>query len=561
MPDDSWDALVVGAGLGGLTTAAYLTVNGMRTLVLEHNMVAGGCSQVFRRRGVWEFDVGVHYVGQCEPGGAVTTVLHGLGLDTRVEWLELDPDGYATLTFPDLTFRVPRGWDNYLTRLIETFPEQERQLRRCIGILRWMARDAVKGVPLGLDLMLAPLRTPAAVVGSSITVTQLFDLCRLSPRARAVIIGECGDYACPPSKTSALFHAGFLNHYLEAGGFYPKGGGQVLAAHLIDVIQTHGGAVHTKTDVERILIERGRVAGVRLISGQALRAPVVVSNADIKRTYLELVRREHLKPRTVSKVERLRMALPLFSVYLGLDISLADRLPNTTLWAYPTYDIEGFYASTYHGEVPDRLPVFLTSASVKDPGNSHAAPPGHSTLEVMAIVPPDRQFWHIDEQPTGLARSGGQRYLTVKQRLTDAIVDRAAELIPGLREHIVFCEASTPITQERFTMSTGGASYGLELAMDQSGHRRPAPHTEIPGLFLAGASTFYNHGVGGVITGGLGTAAAILGRDLAQEVRAGRVFADPAKLTEFGPDWDPWLRSKPRAGHREPGRVRRTTFV
>ena len=89
----------------------------------------------------------------------------------------------------------------------------------------------------------------------------------------------------------------------------------------------------------------------------------------------------------------------------------------------------------------------------------------------------------------------------------------------------------------------------------------PAPHTEIPGLFLAGASTFYNHGVGGVITGGLGTASAILGRDLAQEVRAGRVFADPTKLTEFGPDWDPWLHSKPRAGQRDPGRVRRTTSV
>src|SRR5438309_130329 len=132
------DALVIGAGLGGLSCAAYLAVNGVRPLVLEQNQVAGGCSQVFRRTtraGKWEFDV-----------------------------------------------------------------------------------------------------------------------CRLSPRARAVIVGESGDYACPPSRTAAAFHAGFLDHYLQAGAYYPAGGGQVLAAHLIDVIQAHGGAVHTRTRVDRILV-------------------------------------------------------------------------------------------------------------------------------------------------------------------------------------------------------------------------------------------------------------------------------------------------------------------
>ncbi|NUT92866.1 MAG: NAD(P)-binding protein, partial [Saccharothrix sp.] len=119
---ESWDAVVVGSGLGGLTTAAYLATNGVRPLVLEQGRVAGGCSQVFRRQRRFEFDVGVHYVGACQEDGLLTGILRGVGLADRVEFLEMDPDGFTTLVFPDFTFRVPRGWDRYLERLVETFP-------------------------------------------------------------------------------------------------------------------------------------------------------------------------------------------------------------------------------------------------------------------------------------------------------------------------------------------------------------------------------------------------------------------------------------------------------
>ena len=67
MSDEKWDAIVIGSGLGGLTTAAYLTTNGTRTLVLEQYDTAGGTSHVFRRENKWEFDVGVHYLGDCGP--------------------------------------------------------------------------------------------------------------------------------------------------------------------------------------------------------------------------------------------------------------------------------------------------------------------------------------------------------------------------------------------------------------------------------------------------------------------------------------------------------------
>ncbi|HET7357700.1 MAG TPA: NAD(P)/FAD-dependent oxidoreductase [Nocardioidaceae bacterium] len=545
---DGYDAVVIGAGLGGLSTAALLATNGRRTLVVEQNQVVGGCSQVFRRQGnKYEFDVGVHYIGDCAPGGTVDRLMRGLGLEGRVEFAELDPDGFSTITLPTVTFRVPRGWRAYEDRLADTFPDQEPGIRRCVGTLRVVAEEIRADRPVNL-------RHAAARAGSLRSMlwwgmrplARLFDACRLSQEVRTVIAAESGDYGLPPSKAPAALHAGFLDHYLKAGAYYPKGGGQVLAARLTEVIRAHGGRVRTKARVRRVLLEGGRAVGVRLADGEEIRSPVVVSNADIKRTYLELVGSEHLPTRLRRKAERFRMALPLFSLYLAVDFDVRDRLPNSTCWIYPHADIEAIYGDAYAGRVPAQVPVFMTSGTLKDPDGDHTAPPGHSTLELMTIAPADHEAWGVGRGPVAGERySRSPSYLAVKDKLAEAVLDTACAVIPDLREHIVYRDASSPITQERFTLSTAGACYGLEMTLDQLGPFRPDVTTPIPGLFLAGASTKHQHGIVATLNGGAGTAGAILGRDVLAELRAGSVYGDPSRLPVDAPDWDPLVVARP----------------
>jgi phytoene dehydrogenase-like protein len=172
---ERWDAVVVGAGPGGLTCAAYLAANGKKVLVLEANQVVGGSTQVFRRAGnKFEFDVGTHYVGECGPGGRMQTALTGLSLTERIKWLRQRPEGHCQIMIPGTTFQTPTGWDTYLDRLVAAFPEEEPGLRRCVTIMRTVASGerALPRLAAVLRWGVRPITTLMAACGSAPTPRQ-----------------------------------------------------------------------------------------------------------------------------------------------------------------------------------------------------------------------------------------------------------------------------------------------------------------------------------------------------------------------------------------------------
>lgn len=544
--ESQWDAIVIGSGLGGLTAAACLSALGRRVLVLEQHYVAGGNAHVFRRQKKFEFDVGVHYVGDCGPGGLIPSILRSLGAGGRVEFVEMDEDGFDTLRFPGLEFRVPKGWDNYRDRLIATFPDDETGIHRYIEVLRGVSEESARvRLPVAPeDLPRLMKEAPNFLRWVMRPLAELFDECNLGTKIRGVLAGESGDCASPPSIMPISLQAGLMAGYLK-GAFYPRGGGQVIPATLVEVIEANGGKLLTRICVDRILLEEGHVSGVRLDTGEELRAPVVVSNADVKRTMLDMVGREHLKPETVARIEGFRMAPPLFVVYLGLDIDLRERMPRTNYWIFSSFDPEAPYEGIDEGHVPDDLSVFISVGSVKDPESEHIAPKGYSSVELMSIVPADYRLWSVEEGPVaGEKYHRNASYRSFKDGIAERLIDVAASVIPDIREHIVWREVATPITHERYTHSTGGTSYGIELAVDQFGPNRVSPATEIPGLYLAGASTVFGHGIAGVMRGGVGTASAVAGSELLRDVAAGNPIGKPAELPVRPEAWDAWDASR-----------------
>ncbi len=551
-----WDAIVVGSGPGGLTCAAYLSAMGRRVLVLEQHDLAGGNCQVFRRHlggHDYEFDVGLHYLGDSGPTGSIPTVLRGLGLADRITFRDLDPDGFDTLVFPDFTIRVPAGWDAYRDRVVAQFPDEEEGLDRYFAVLRVLPGEAnalmaggEADAPTLLEWGLRPL-------------ADLFAHCGLSQEAIAVLDHWSGLYGSGPQESTAVMHAIIAHHYMR-GACYPEGGGQVIPARLVEVIESLGGEVRTLARVDEILVDDGTVAGVRLKSGETLHAPVVVSNADYKRTMLSLVDRSALAPETVERAEAAVMSLPLVVAYVIVDIDLTERVPNTNYFVFPTYDLEAEYARLEAGE-PGNVPFsYVSMASVKDPDHSALCPPGYSNFQIMTLGPRGHEAWGVDTGPAdGRRYRRDATYRERKEQITSQLIEQAEQVLGPFRDHIVHLETATPLTQERYTLSTDGTSYGLRFSPDQTGPMRPGHRTEIEGLFLVGASTTTGHGIAGTMIGGVMCAGAVTGRSLMHELSNGAVLVDPDVLPDTPQDWDPVAVSRGLAlrSRRDEGRIAR----
>lgn len=515
-----WDAIVVGAGIGGLVCAGYLATSGMRVLVVEQHDVAGGNAHVFRRRRAYQFDVGTHYLGDCGADGILPAILAGLGVADRVDFHPMDQNGFDRIVTPSVRLDVPTGWSRYGERLIAAMPDSAAALRTFLGICEPIALAIRHRLVVPQD-HLSGLPTEA-LHWSRRTLRQLFDHCGLSARAQAVLSAQLGNYGSFPPETPVATHVTMLDGYLR-GAYYPAGGGQMIVAALVEAIEAHGGVLWTRARTERITVEDGRVTGVALADGRTPCAPVVVSNADYRRTVLGLCPGAFPEP-VVRRTDDASMTTGLATVFVALDGE--DHRPNANMWWWATEDLADAAAQVEAGSVPF---VFLSFSSVKDPYRGSSCPPGQTNLQVMTLCP----AW---DPGTGRYRRE-PAYLAAKERLTAGLLAAAEQAIGPFRHRILHLETATPLTQERYTLSTGGTPYGLGR-WGRVG-QRPDIRTAVDGLYLAGQNTRYGSGIGAVAVSGIACASAILDRPLLPEAHRGTVFATPALLPKRDALFDP----------------------
>lgn len=514
------DVAVIGAGLGGLMTAARLAKRGRKVAVLDSHYVAGGCATMFTR-GTGEqrvnFDVGLHYVGDCGPGGRIPELLQEVGV--HVDWRPLDPDGFDELVFPDLRFRIPADRGLYRDRLVAAFPREKAGIDRYVRLLREVEVLARPGAPRGWRLAWeAATRARVAAANKAMTLGAFLDSCTQDRHLRAVIAGQNGDYGLPPSRVSLMLHAGLVNHYFK-GAYYPRGGGQVIADQLCAVIEAAGGTIHLRHPVTGIVVEDDRAVGVRYRGphGMAdapdpvLHAPLVVSNADLRRTVLELMPSTAVSPALRAKAEGWEMGGAIFLTCLAVRADLS-ALGATNYWQFDDYDFDTMYSETRHAEprhaegknsIPPVRGCYITSATQKDKGTPGHAPEGIETVEVMALVPGAPEAWGVPESEVGRPRyRSGAVYQAHKARIEADLVARLERLFPGSTREIVHRESATPVTHSRYTSATAGSGYGLAATPDQFLEHRPGPRGPVAGLYFAGGNLRSGHGISGALASG-----------------------------------------------------------
>jgi all-trans-retinol 13,14-reductase len=510
------DAIVIGSGMGGLAAAALLSrLHGRKVLVLERHHRAGGFTHTFRRKGGFEWDVGVHYVGEMGRPGMMRDAMQVV-TGGALRWSRM-PETYDRLVFPGFEFGVRAGKERFREDLRAAFPAERRAVDRFFRDVdraaSWTSVLAMRSVaPAPVTAVAAALLSRRGALARRTTRSWLDENVR-DERLRAVLGARWGDYGLPPSRSAFMAHAVITSHYLE-GGFYPSGTARGIAEGATRVIEAAGGAVRVRAEVERILVERGRAVGVRLTGGETLRAPVVVSDAGARATYLRLLGEDVPVPFR-DELRAIPRSMAHVSLYLGLSRSAAELgVRGENLWIHDELDQDRMWnrgGELLEGSAPQ---VYVSFPSMKDPeARTH-------TAEIIAGVDASLfQRW----SGTEWMRRGGD-YQALKDRIAEGLLRTVERRLPGLSRLVVHRELSTPLSTEHFTGHPGGEIYGLPATPERFSRPWLGARTPVKGLFLAGADALML-GIGGTLLSGLMCAAAVAGPST-----FGRVTAEARRL-------------------------------
>ena len=479
-----FDAVVIGAGMGGLAAAARLARQEHRVLLLERHTVPGGYGSSFVR-GRFEFEVALHQISPPTAGGRPRPfyrVLEGLGMLDRLEFHPL-PLFYRSC-FPDLDLRVPAGVEGFLDALCGAFPHEADGIRAFVALMLRVGRElelageAVQPAdgsgPSLARAALLPVRARALLRYAGVSVDQVMDRYVQDPAARAVITQTWGYYGNPPSTLSFLYFAAGTGIFVETGPAYVRGRSQGLSSGLVAVIEEAGGQVRTGCGVRHILQQAGRISGVITDHDEHIRAPVVVSNASPLTTCRELMEPDMVPTSFWRRLRSVTVGPSSLNVYLGLDRPAAELgLVDNDQWINDGYDPDRVFRGMHSLDDPSLFMVTCHSHELPE-----LAPPGCAavTLTTLYYAEP----W---------LRLEPERYVDTKQRIAASMLERMEARFPGLRGSIEEIEVSTPITNLRYTGHPGGAIYGFDQPPTEAIIWRIPNQGPIPGLFFAGAWT------------------------------------------------------------------------
>lgn len=514
-----YDAIVIGSGMGGLGAASFLSQYGMKVLLLEQHYTLGGCTQTYRRNG-YEWNIGLHYVGDVHHHKSLTWKLFDAVTNSGIEW-EMLPEIYNRIVIEDRIYPTKAGIEGYIEGLVSAFPQESDAIGRYMQLLKNVNKSvasyfAEKATPVDLPDPHYHAMTNEFIEFAKMTTLEVLQTLTKNQELIAVICGNYGDYSLPPDKSSFAMHCMLVRHYINGGGF-PVGGPSQFAKSIQPIVEEAGGACFHSAEVVEILIdENGEATGVRLKDGQQVFANHILSNAGAWNTLL------HLVPEQIQQEKQLKtLFTDVEQAYcvVGLNVGLnaGNEILNmhpSNIWAHPGND---FANNIEQHEQSFDAPFpwsFITFPSTKDPSWPTRFP-DKSTIEMYCYT----DFRHFEAFRSYQWNDDSPEYKALKETIASRMFAILKQHVPQIEAHIDYYEVSTPLTFRHFLKRPRGDFMGLSASPSRFQQRWLKAETPIKNLYITGQDVSTD-GIIGALMGGTLAASRVLGKNIIEEVIA-----------------------------------------
>ena len=469
-----YDAIVIGAGLGGMSAATMMARNGLSVLLLERHNIPGGYATSFVR-GRYEFEIALHElsgIGPPERRGELYRYLDYLGVAEKVDFLQMKEVYRSILPGVDVT--LPIGRENYENKLCETFPKEANGIRKFLKRIDQFNREIaeiIKARGIG-NPVTAPFRYKTAIRYMTAKWGDVLKRDVKDPDARAVLSQYWGYFGVGPSDASFTIFAAGLNAYVKLGPWYVKGRSQTLSGAFVATFEELGGQVRYNCGVEKITTSNGRVTGVITEDQEEFEADYIVSNADPITTCRDMIPMEDVPSSFFDSMRSRNVAPSTVNLYMGINRSPEDLGFFThENFVNADNDFDGHYRMAR--QIGDTPGVLVTVYNFVLP---EISPPGTTMAVITSLSYSDP--W-IRLQP--------HEYVKTKTRIADSMLKLTEKICPDIRKYAEVLEVATPITNMRYAGAMGGSIYGFDYTPYDHSILRMSHRGPLGGLYFAGA--------------------------------------------------------------------------
>ena len=436
----SYDVIVIGSGLGGLTAGAKLAKEGKRVLLLEQHDRTGGCATTFKRKD-FTMEVGLHEMEGLYPRDIKLKMFQDLGITDRVNFLAL-PEFYRFINGrQDIV--IPHQVEDAKEILKKAFPGEEEG----IDAYFWHLANAKR-------VMVLNRNQPEKNIG------QFLDEIISNEDLKLVLLGNLGYYHDDPYTLSWFYYLSAQNSNYGGRANYIQGGSQKLSDELMNIIIENDGEVRLNSLVTQLNYEGSKVVGVSYTDTRGKergthsdKAKDIIVNAAIPNLADSLLSKEDGKKLAAHLNHKIGASL--LTVYYGFKKSLKEvgNKHYATFVFDPSIKSQADILPNNHADFSTRSFTFVDYSQV----DSRLAPEGKSVGAVCAV-----------DYPSDWENLSREEYNRMKADVADTITDRCEQFIPGFRDAIEYVEVATSLSVKRFTLNPGGAVYGFAQNPDKS---------------------------------------------------------------------------------------------